>query len=200
MVPAEVVGHAELHATAYSRFPLRTPYTAMVRKIAAIAMTPDFYGNLVIVVDCTRERAVYDIMRESPDLYGTTIIPMVITSGNHVNADKFGWYNVPEAELLAALTVTLEGNKLVIERGGGQEPGDSEELDRQLSNIKRRVSARRNRVGMSVDGTDVEHDDMAFALAFAVWYAKYAGALEGPHIEQRVPQKPFDPARHGLTE
>jgi hypothetical protein len=196
--PVKVVAHSEIHATAYSRFPLRTPYTNVVRKIAAIAQTPDFYGDLVIIVDCTRERAVYDIMRENGDLHGTTIIPMIITGGAHISSDAHGWYNVPEAELLSALTVSLEGSKLILYRDGGQAPGDSEELERQLANIRKRVSPRRSRVGMSVDGSDVDNDDMAFALSFAVWYAKYSGALDTPQTPQH--RRTFDPARRGLTE
>jgi hypothetical protein len=195
-----VLTYACLHATAYSRWPLRTPYTEIVRKVASIVQVPDWYGAITVIVDCTRERAVYDLMRETPGMYGATIIPIVITGGNHVSVDAYGWYNVPESELLADLTIALEGERLIASRAGGQEAGDSEELGRQLGNIKRRVSARRRVVGMTTDGSDVPHDDMAFALSFAVWYATYIRALEGPKVYHPEAAKPYNPATFKLTE
>lgn len=199
-VNSEVITYACLHARGYSRFPLRTPYTEIVRKIASIVQVPAWYGQITVIVDCTRERAVYDIMRETPEMYGATIIPVVITGGNHVSVDAYGWYNVPESELLSDLTIALEGERLQASREGGQEKGDADELNRQLDNIKRRVSARRRVVGMTADGTDAPHDDMAFALAFAVWYATYTRALEGPKVHPPEAVKPYNPATFRLTE
>jgi hypothetical protein len=195
----QLITYASLHATAYSRWPLRTPYTEIVRKVASIVQIPDWYGDITVIVDCTRERAVYDIMRETPGMYGATIIPIVITGGNHVSVDAYGWYMVPESDLLSDLTVGLEGERVKASREGGQGEGDAEELNRQLENIKRRVSARRRVVGMSTDGSDVPHDDMAFSLAFAVWYATYIGALAGPKVHHPDEVKPYNPATFGLT-
>jgi hypothetical protein len=194
----EVDTYSTLHVTAFSRFKLWTPYTEIVRKLAAIVALPDLCRDIYVIVDCTRERAIYELMRQSPDFHDVTIIPITITGGTHVSEDAHGWYNVPEAELLSALTVSLESERLVIDRGG-QGPDDEETLNQQLTHIKRKVSAKRRSVGMSVDGTEVEHDDMAFSLALGVWYARYLGAFEGPRVYRKDEIKPFDPARYGLT-
>jgi hypothetical protein len=191
--------YSVLHATAYSRVALRTAYTEVVRKLAAIVAIPDLYRDVIVIVDCTRERAVYDIIRESPDFHGVTVIPMVITSGNHVTMDEYGWYKVPEAELLSSLVTSLEGERLKTFRNGGQEPGDSDAMESQLNHIKRRTSAKRKTVGMTADGTGEEHDDLAFSLSFAVWYAKYSGALGDIKVREREKDRPYNPATHGLT-
>jgi hypothetical protein len=194
----EMETYSNLHATAFSRFALRTPYTNVLKTLASIVAIPELYRDIALIIDCTRERAVYEMIRLSPDFHGITIIPIVITSGNHVSTDEYGWYNVPEAELLSALTVALEGQRLIIDKGG-QELGDEERLNEQLTHIKRKTSAKRKSIGMTVDGTDVDHDDMAFSLALSVWYARYVGAFEGPRVHNRDEVKPYDPARAGLA-
>lgn len=170
--------YVEMHCTAYSRFPLRTPYTEVVRRLGAIATLPDLVGRIAVIVDCTRERAVYDIIQESDAFDSVHVVPIVIGSGTHVSSDQYGWHAVPEYELLSALTIALESERLKTSREGGQEAGDAEALDTQLTHIKRRTSRRGKSVGMSVDGTEVEHDDLAFALALGLWYAKYRDAYK----------------------
>ena len=192
----------EMHCTAYSRFQLRTPYTEMVRKLATIVSIPDLCSNITLIIDCSRERAVFDIIKERNEFRNVNVVPIVIGSGTHVNRDAYGWFAVPEYELLSALTVALESERLKTSREGGQEEGDTEALNEQLTHIKRRVSRRGRSVSMSVDGTDVDHDDLAFAIAMPLWYAKYTGAFalgvdEGAAVEK---PKEYDPLRWGLEE
>jgi len=184
----QVDTYSQMHATAYSRFPLRTPYTAIVRRLEAICSTPDLFYQVSIVIDCTRERAVFDVMKESKGLKGIPVIPIVITGGQskHSKQDEYGWYTVPEVEFVSGLTWALESGRQLLSKGGGQEESDAEVLDEQLTKIRQKVSARRGSVSMSVDGTGVENDDMVFALASTVWYARLTGLFGGllPEVSQ----------------
>jgi hypothetical protein len=170
----------------------------IVRKLATVVSIPELYRDVVMIVDCTRERAVYDMTRENPDFHGITIIPIIIGSGRHVTVDEYGWYSVPEEEIAASLAIATESQLLVVSKNGGQEEGDAEELKRQLMNMRRRVSSKRYSVGMSVDGSDVDHDDMAFAVSFNTWWAKYTGALVITPVESKKASE-YNPATFGLT-
>lgn len=192
----------EMHGTAYSRFQLRTPYTEIVRRLAAIVTLPELVGRIAVIIDCTRERAVYDIVQETAEFREATVVPIVIGSGVHVSQDDWGWFAVPEKELLSALTVALESERLKVSRDGGQAAGDTEALEDQLTHIKRRLSKRGRSISMTVDGTDVEHDDLAFAFAFGLWYAKFIGAygLEPDATDMPQSEEEYDPLLFGLRE
>jgi hypothetical protein len=190
--------YAELHCTAFSQFQKQTPYPDIVRQLGTIVQLPDLGGGVVVIVDCTSEHAVYDMMRADENFYNATIIPISITPGIHVTVDEYGWYKVPSLEIDSSLVVAAESQTLVIERGGGQEQGDAERLNEQLKALRHKISRVRRSDKLTSDGTDAEHDDMAKAVAYTTWWAKYTGALEMAQPAGKAEE--FNPAKHGLTE
>jgi hypothetical protein len=151
---AWVVRHLE-------RIPLGTPYTAVVERVARVAQRAPVAGKCQLVVDATGVgMPVVDMLRASRMGCGLTAV--WITGGNAERFDGSVWH-VPKLELMARLQSLLEREELRIAR----RLRESGALARELMDIR---SARggSGRVRVGADGAG-EHDDLALAVALAVW-------------------------------
>jgi hypothetical protein len=139
------------------RVKLGTPYSQVVKRVVEVARHPCL-GSVrrKLLVDATGVGApVIEMLRaERP---GCELTPVVITGGHSGRRDGGGWEMVPKTDLLAATQASLENGQLRIAR-------DMRETGRLVQEM------------VSLGGS--EHDDLAMAVALAVWGAK-TGVMYG---------------------
>jgi len=146
------------------RMPLGTAYTAVTTRVVALAQSPALRGDCRLVVDATGVgMPVVDMLREARP--GCEMAAVSITGGQGQRFDGKVWH-VPKLDLLARLQGLLEQKRLRIARG----MRESGTLVRELTDMRstRRASGRL-RVG--ADGAG-QHDDLALAVALAVWMGR----------------------------
>ena len=141
------------------RVPLGTPYPAVVDRVRQIVRTQPLRDNCVLAVDATGVGApVVDMMRKAG--LGCPLAPIVITGGD--KASQIGdTYHVPKIDLWAGLAVMLERNELRI----STKFPSSGALARELAALSAASGAAKSG----------HRDDLAIALALAVWRARNHG-------------------------
>lgn len=143
------------------RLPLGTPYVEVVQRVRDLMRDP----NVVLweprlVVDATGVGSAVLEMFERADLL-CPLIPVVLTSG--MEASRAGKkVHVPRRDLLSRLAVVLEEERLGV---AGNLPLWAD-LQKELWGLRTRLGER-GRVVV----TEGESDDLAFAVALAVWEA-----------------------------
>ncbi len=141
------------------RVALKTPYPAVVERIRRLVRKEPLRGNCILAVDTTGVgAAVIDLMRRSD--MGCEISAITITGGGRAALNGNVW-SVPKVDLWSALTVMLEREELRI---SGEMAGVGA-LVRELEGLQ--LSSGSARAG--------ERDDLAMALALAVWKATRHG-------------------------
>ena len=152
------------------RMPLGTPYTEVTARIVRLARHERLRGECRLVVDATGVGTpVVDMLRAARP--GCAIAPVWITGGQKERFDGAVWH-VPKLDLLARLQALLETKRLRVARSL-REAGT---LVRELVSMRceRRASGYL-KVGAEGAG---EHDDLALAVALAVWPGRKARAGE----------------------
>jgi hypothetical protein len=172
----------ELHLRHLERYPLKTPYTQIADHVRDLLKGPPFKGEVLegdpgvfvkrrkvqteLIVDQTGVgTAVTDMLTERGLVWiGVTIIGM----GQKVHTSGLRRYNVPKADLVAALEVPFHTGKLKIAEGIDLWPVLRNELltfRRKQNTITAHISYEHWR--------ESEHDDMVLAAALACWKATY---------------------------
>ena len=155
-------GHTEFlsfHVRHAERVLLGTPYALVVERVKQIVQTQPLRGNCAIAVDATGVGApVVEMMRRAE--LGCEISAVTITGGG--TASHIGsMHHVPKADLWAGLTIMLERDELRISTGI---PCDAA--------LRRELTTLNSATGEAPAG---EKDDLAIALALAVWKARRSG-------------------------
>ena len=167
--PVEMRGVPVVEPAIYScrhleRFELGTPYPAMVDKVRQRLSTPQLRGRTALVVDATGVGApVLDLLH----LAGLNSIGVTIHGGeNVVTVD--GGYRVPKRDLVAAVQVLLQQERLKV----AERLPEAATLVTELTNFRYTLSAAgHDSYGAWRDG---EHDDLVLAVALAVWVCECA--------------------------
>jgi len=150
------------------RFPLKTPYPAivagvatLVRQLAAREPTP----SLRLVVDKTGVgAAVVDLLRREK-LPGT-FIDVTITGGDAVARDGNS-YRVPKRDLVGTVQVLLQGERLKI----ASALPEAQTLTAELLNFQVKITdTAHDTYGAWREGTN---DDLVLAAALALWYGEH---------------------------
>ncbi len=156
----------EVRVRHLERLPLGTSYPAVIRHIRQLTMAlPD----VALVVDATGVgKPVVDQLRVA----GLDPVAVTITAGKTATFDC-GMWHVPKAELVRALVVAFEGDRLKVAAGLGH----AKALTGELQAFQRKVTG----AGRAAYGaTAGAHDDLVTAVALAVWWAAAAeGAPAG---------------------
>ena len=141
------------------RLRLGTPYPDVVERLRQITQMPFVKDGCTIVVDGTGVGApVVDLIRRAGI---TGIVPVIITGGERTNTGLSGGYtSVPRSLLLTGLQVAIQENKLVV----AANCREAQTLERELMELK-----------LAGTKSSEIHDDMAFAVALAIWKARQAG-------------------------
>lgn len=141
------------------RWPLSTPYPAIVESVRGMFDKPPLADSTLVVDRTGVGVAVVDFVRDAG--IRADVQAWNITAGLEPNAEK---YTVPKADLVAAVQVALGTHTLKIAEGLKHGPL----LKKELENFRVRVTEARNETYSARDG---EHDDLVLALALAVWQA-----------------------------
>jgi hypothetical protein len=162
------------------RLPIGTPYPAQVARIKALHARLTAQGQLVrLVVDQTGVgRPVVDMLRS----VGLAPVAVTITGGDSVSRDGAD-YRVPKRDLVSAVQVLLQSERLKIARA----LPEAQTLTSELLAFKVAVSLK----GHDSYGNDVgpwrenAHDDLVLAVALACWFG------EAVKVPVRVPSRTF---------
>jgi hypothetical protein len=154
------------------RYPLGTPYTAIVPAVAQLVNGPPLAGHVSLIVDQTGVgRAVVDMLRRAAPCH---VVPVTITGGQSVTEAEDGSRHVPKKELVTGLQLLLQGHRLHIARS----LSEAGTLVRELENFRVKITlAAHERFGAWREG---QHDDLVLAAALAGWWAErgYYGHFE----------------------
>jgi len=156
------VGHLQ-------RFPLKTPYPAIVAQVATLVR--DLAGReprplLRLVVDATGVgRPVVDLLRA--EHLPADLVAVTITGGDQVAQDGRA-YRVPKRDLVSTVQVMLQGERLKI----AQQLPEAATLTRELLAFQVKISAEtaHDSYGAWREGA---HDDLVLAAALALWYGEH---------------------------
>ncbi len=138
------------------RVRLGTPYPDVVTRVKQIASMPLIAMGRTVVVDGTGVGApVVDLLRRAG--LGCGVNPVLITGGGRPGVGLRGGYeSVGRAELLTGVQVLAQQGRLKVARGCREAGALKEEL-----------------LGLKLTGGDSGvHDDLALAVALAVWKAR----------------------------
>lgn len=169
------------------RWPLGTPYTAIVDDMAKLVQKPPLRHARLIIDATGVGRPVVDMFVKSR--LPVKIVPAMITAGNKESyQDSF--YHVAKVVLISTVVVHLQERRLRFARALPETPT----LIKELQNYRVKVTPAANETFSAREG---EHDDLVLALALALWDAD----RQPPKIQQfptlLVPGK-FDMISHGL--
>lgn len=147
------------------RLPIGTDYARQVERIAELYAAS---GSQELVVDQTGVgRAVVDMMRER----GLSPRAVTITAGDSVHRDHARLeYRVPKRDLVTALQLTLQTDRLRVAKSLEQAQRWADEM---LAFQVAISSAGHDSYGN--DATRSAHDDLVIATALSVWWG------ESPH-------------------
>ena len=152
------------------RLPLGTPYPVVTRRIGQLTVA---LSDAALVVDATGVgRPVADQLRTA----GLDPIAVTITAGKEV-AFEDGTWRVPKRELVQALVVAFEGDRLKVAAGLRY----AKALTGELEAFRRKVTGAGRAAYGAAGGA---HDDLVIAVALAVWWAAQrgrTGGLVGPY-------------------
>jgi hypothetical protein len=152
------------HAVRYlRRWPLGTPYPAIVADVAATLDKPPLLGAPLVVDQTGVGAAVVDLFR----MGGVDgLKPVLITSGNAVSRDDQGVFHVAKKVLVSTLQVLLQERRLQI----APTLSCAETLEMELQNFRVKITAAMNETFEA--WRDRDHDDLLLALALAAWHAE----------------------------
>ncbi len=144
------------------RYPLGTPYPAIVDATVAMFERPELGDKVFLVIDGTGVgRAPVDMFRAR---IGQRAYPVTITGGDAVSESDDGYIRAPKRDLVGVVQVLLQSKRLRFAQGLQL----VSLLTKELTNfhVKIDLETAADSYGAWRAGT---HDDMVLALALAVW-------------------------------
>ena len=163
------------------RFPLGTPYPAIVSAVVDLLRTPQLRGSMLVVDQTGVGRPVVDMLRDGMRGRVTGhLVPVTITGGHDVTRGERAEYRVPKKELVGVLQVLLQTRRLRI----AQSLPEAAILVRELETFRVKIPEAANETfGAWREG---QHDDLVLAAALAAWEGERALGSEGPMYMPRV--------------
>jgi hypothetical protein len=162
------------------RFPLGTPYPAVVQGVLALLGGARLSDPTLAVDQTGVGRAVVDLLADA--LRGQVsclLFPMTLTAGHAVTGGDAGGLYVPKKELIGTLQLLLQTRRLQVARS----LTDAAVLMKELENYRIKVTTARNETFES--WREGPHDDLVLAVAMAAWLGEQA--LPAPDDLQEEP-------------
>ena len=172
------------HLRIIQRYPLRTPYTDIVKGMIAFVQTPELSGRCTLVIDATGVGAPVVDMFKAANL-ACPFYAVNITGGNVVTREGFR-FNVPKRDLATAVKVLLDDQRLRIAQALPQR----ELLLKELDNFKVKITPKGNDTYEA--WREGEHDDLVLATALACWLAEKSSKKMFAGIQPKVQDQPKD--------
>lgn len=143
------------------RYPLRTPYPAIVADVAQ-----RLNAASVLVIDGTGVgAAVVDMFRYAQPPLPCDLKPVVIHSGVKVIIDR--GLHVPKRDLIGAAQAVLQSERLKV----AEQTAETETWMREMQNYAIKLTDS-GHDSYNARG-DSQHDDLVLAVALAVWLREY---------------------------
>ena len=147
------------------RVRLGTSYPAIVQYAARLLTTAPLQDAATLIVDYTGGgRPTFDMFVAA----GLAPVGITITGGDAVVRDG-AVYRVPKRDLISALVVLFQSDRLKIAR---RLPA-ADALVHELVNFRRSVSLKTGHDSYEA-WRESDHDDLVLATAMAAWYAEHA--------------------------
>ena len=155
-IPIYEVRHLE-------RIKLGTPYPKIVDRLGKLLQKPEIYHKQkVMLIDQTGVgKPVVDMLRQA-DL--CTILGITITGGHEVT-EVDGGFHVPKKELVAALQVLIQSERIKI----AKDLEFADILKKEILNFKVKLDERTGHESFEA-WREQEHDDMVLSTAIVAWY------------------------------
>ncbi len=153
-----------LHEVRYiERFPLGTPYPDVVNRVITMLETPQLKECVVIIDNTGVGRAVSDLFRKLQ----APLVPVTITGGGTASQES-GCWRVPKIDLVGAVQVCLQTERLKISRA----LPEASLLVKEMLDFKMKYTQAAN---VTFNAREGAHDDLVLACALAVWYGERIG-------------------------
>ena len=147
------------------RFPLQTPYPAVVSEVERLLETGPLRSQCSLVLDATGcGRPVADMFREA---HVPRPIAVSIHGGDTLSRDGVH-YRVPKRDLVGIVQVLLQERRLRI----AQALPEARTLQQELLNFKVKIDPLTAHDSYSA-WREGQHDDLVLALALACWWGNY---------------------------
>jgi hypothetical protein len=177
------------------RWPLKTPYPAIVADLAALVRTPPLFEPVLAVDQTGVGQAVVDMIRQNA--VAAELRPVLITAGQKIEQDEAGVWHCPKRELVSTLHVLLQNRRLTVAA-----LPERELLVKELLAFRVKITAAANETFEAWRERD--HDDLVLAGALACWVGERV-CWWGPDDviaggESLVAQMPADCFLEGGTE
>jgi hypothetical protein len=154
---------------ALRRWPLRTPYSEVIKQVVRNVTRPDINPRPRLVVDHSGVgTAILDQVRHALSSYqDLEVWGITITAGDTWKMTAFRTINVAKTQLTSNLAEALGNERVyVCPRADGSKMENQEILERELAAFKIRVS----KTGyQSVEAMGSDHDDCAVSIALPLW-------------------------------
>lgn len=152
------------HVRHIERWPLGTPYPAIVGAVAARMGMPQLRRQPLVIDGTGCGRPVVDLFKQ---VRGLTFYPVLITGGDTASKDEAGYWRVPKRDLVGVVQVLLQSERLKI----ADALPEARTLTAELLNFQAKISdsTAHDSYGAWREGT---HDDVVLALALALWLAE----------------------------
>jgi len=160
-IAAEKLDYALRHLR---RFPLGTPYPAIVSAMTAIRKNSSLRDAPLVVDQTGVGRAVVDMIHRARPR--ARIRPITITAVHDVVPDGAGWH-VPKKELVSVLQVLLQSKRLQVARALPM----ATVLVKELECFRVKITASANETFEAWRERD--HDDLVLAAAMAAWVGEH---------------------------
>jgi len=143
------------------RLPLGVPYPQQADRISELVGELKARGSLRVVIDSTGVgRAVVQDIRLR---LGISVLAVTITGGTAMSEKKHGEMTVPKRDLVSAVKVALQNERLKI----AKELPEAETLVRELLAFQAKLTATGHDTYEA--WREGEHDDLVLALSLALW-------------------------------
>ena len=163
------------------RFPLGTPYLAVVQGVLTLLGGARLSDPTLAVDQTGVGRAVVDMLADA--LRGQVsclFFPVTLTAGHAVTGGEDGVLHVPKRELVGTLQVLLQTRRLQVSRS----LPDAAVLVQELENFRAKVTAARQETLES--WREGRHDDLVLAVAMAAWLGEQALTAPGEGPDEPV--------------
>ncbi len=160
------------------RFKLGTSYVKIVDSVASRFDSGPLQGTTLGVDQTGVGRPVVDLMRYRPGA-GWDLKPVTITAGHQMTVEPDGSIHVPKKDLIDALLVVYEADRIKMARSLTH----ASTIKKELATFKRKITLAGNTAFEA--WRDSDKDDLVLALAIAVWLGE-----RFPVIPWNVPDLP----------
>ncbi len=170
--------------------PLGSSYVEIAERLKNITNNMGIRSRHRLILDATGVgRPVVDMLRREKVM----VVPVQISGGYSTTQNDFGGYNVPKRDLVTALDVIFQTERIKI-----ADLPLSAKFREQLKWFTAKTNSKGNQSYEAV--TESVHDDIVTAVSLSVWYAEkiHQGQAEQKVFADKKSGDDYDPRLIGL--